>query len=311
MIGGKIFSILISILVLASSLFANTGSSSRLCPLPMIEAENVLMGWLVDSGFDVSRTPPEGDQVRLKGVKGGESWEVILKPHSPLTSLVLAHYTFNGQADSARLEALWAYMDRYVKGAPSEKGKEVDHEVPHKVLSQKQSVVCIKARLEKGEIQFSGFYIDQKGLILSTAHDLKGVQEIMVILHNGQEFPGNLVKIDPYRDLTLIDTNLKSNAFISLKGRSLLKHGERVYSIGCSMNHQRSAHSGVIDGPLRQVDGLPLWEVDMETLPGSSGSPVFDTQGNLVAVVKGRFRGTDSVGFLIPLGTLVEFLKDK
>jgi serine protease Do len=48
----------------------------------------------------------------------------------------------------------------------------------------------------------------------------------------------------------------------------------------------------------------------MEIYPGSSGSPVFDGEGNLVAVVKGRHRGTDSVGFLIPFETIVEFAKD-
>ena len=37
----------------------------------------------------------------------------------------------------------------------------------------------------------------------------------------------------------------------------------------------------------------------------------FDSQGNLAAVVKGRYRGTDSVGFLIPFETISEFLKEK
>jgi len=43
---------------------------------------------------------------------------------------------------------------------------------------------------------------------------------------------------------------------------------------------------------------------------GSSGSPVFDAQGNLVAIVKGRYRGTESVGFLIPLATIIESAKE-
>jgi serine protease Do len=307
-----IISIFISFLILASSLFANPESASKLCPLPMIETENVLTNWFIGSGFDVSRTSLEDGQIRLKGTKGEESWEVILKPHSPLTSLVLAHYTFNGQADSIRVERLWAYLERYAKDQHSEVGKEAGQEVPLKALSQSQSVVCIRARLENGEIQFSGFFIDPKGLILSTAHDLKSVQGITIIFQNSQELPGNVIKIDPHRDLTLMDVKSKSNAFISLAmGRNILKNGEKVYSEGCSADLQRTVHSGFIDGPLRRVDGLPLWQVDMETLPGTSGSPVFDTQGNLVAVVKGRFRGTDSVGFLIPLETLVEFLKEK
>jgi len=48
----------------------------------------------------------------------------------------------------------------------------------------------------------------------------------------------------------------------------------------------------------------------MKIYPGSSGSPVFDVQGNLVAIVKGRHRGTDSIGFLIPLETIIEFVRE-
>jgi len=49
----------------------------------------------------------------------------------------------------------------------------------------------------------------------------------------------------------------------------------------------------------------------METLPGCSGSPVFDGQGRFVSVVKGRYRGTETIGFLIPRATVLEFLKEK
>ena len=42
--------------------------------------------------------------------------------------------------------------------------------------------------------------------------------------------------------------------------------------------------------------------------PGSSGSPVFDNQGRLVGMVKGRYRGTTTVGFVTPLETIVAFL---
>jgi serine protease Do len=49
----------------------------------------------------------------------------------------------------------------------------------------------------------------------------------------------------------------------------------------------------------------------METPPGSSGSPVFDREGKMVAMIKGRYRGTHSTGFLIPLETVVKFLNEK
>jgi serine protease Do len=311
MIKVRASSILIILLFLMSpSLYADNEKFQRLCPLPIVEAEKILLDWLVDSGFDVSKTTPEGDQIYLLGRKGSENLEIILIPHSPLASHLKIKYTVNGQPQQGKLDELWAYLEVYFEGQRLEK-KEFENEVPPEVLSKSQSVVYIKAKVVQGEIQFSGFIIDKKGLIVSTAHDLNAVQEISVFLPNGQKFKGNLVKIDHHRDLILIAINVKFNSSISLKGRGLLKNGEKVYFIGYPFNHQRTVHSGIIDGPPRFVNHLPLWRVDMETLPGSSGSPVFDVEGNLVAIVKGRYRGTETVGFLIPLDTILEFLGEK
>ena len=311
MIKASAFSILVFFLLLASlPLYADNENSQKLCPLPMVEVEKILFDWLVDSGFNVSKTSPEGDQIFLLGLKGSERWEMILRPFSPLASYLRMKYTVNGQPQQGKLDELWAYLEGYTKDHHSER-KDFEQKIPPPVLSQNQSVVCIKAKVEQGEIQFSGFIVDKKGLIISTAHDLKAVQEISVILHNGQKLKGDLVKIDYHRDLILIDINFKLNSSISLKGGRFLKNGEKVYSIGYPFNLQRTVHSGMIDGPPRLVDHLPLWRVEMETLPGSSGSPVFDVQGNLVAIVKGRYRGTETVGFLIPLDTILEFLKEK
>lgn len=304
------FSWMLSISLIFSLLYAEEERLSRLTPFPMVETEKVLTDWLIHSGFEVSKTSKENDQILLLGLKGNEKWELILKPHSPLASSLKIKYTVNGSPHREKLEELWTYLERYSHGSSAERNT-FDQEIPSKVSSQRVSVVCIKARLEQGEIQFSGFLIDPRGLIISTAHDLKSPQEISVILHDGQRFKGEIMKIDPHRDLVLIHIPTHFYSFVLLKGKRFLKDGEKVFSIGYPNGHQGMIQSGTIDGPRWWVDQLPLWKVKMETLPGSSGSPVFDTQGNLVAMIKGRLRGSDNVGFLIPLDTLLEFLKEK
>lgn len=305
------FSLLIaSILLILSSLFAEEGGVSRLYPLPMIEVERVVMDWLIHSGFEVSKIPIEGDQILLLGKKESEKWELILKPHSPLASILQIKYTVSGGPHREKLQELWSHLERYSHGPPIEQ-ETLAQEIPSKVSSQSASVVCIKAKLDQGEIQFSGFVIDPQGFIISTAHDLKSPQEILVTLHDGQRFKGEIVKNDSHRDLVLIHIRSALHSFIPIKGKRFLKDGEKVYMIGYPNGHQGVIHSGLIDGPLRWVGPLPLWKVKMETLPGSSGSPVFDAKGNLVAMVKGRLRGSDTVGFLIPLETILEFLKEK
>lgn len=284
---------------------------TRLCPLPMVEAEGVLSHWLIDAGFEVFRHPLGIGQVQLSAFKGKEKWEILLKTHSPLASHISAKYTLHEQFDQTKVETLWAYLDDYVRGPFPTRGMAYQ-EVPALVLSQRESVVCVKAKAEGDLIQFSGFIIDREGSILSTAHDLKGVQIITVLLHSGEELQGHLVKMDPVRDLSLIQVPFHFNSSIRLgEGRDRIKIGEKIYLVGCRLNQQRGISSGIIDGPLRQMNHLPLWQMNMEILPGHSGSPVFNGAGDLVGVVKGRYRGTDYVGFMIPLDTLTEFLRER
>jgi serine protease Do len=306
------FGILALNLLLASpSSLAQQKGSSKLYPLPIVEAGRVLSRWLTESGFEVSRSSSEAGTVRLIGLKDDELWVIVLQTHSPLASSIQAQYALKGRSDPVKLEILWTFLENYSKGAYREE-RNADQGSPAWVVMKKEFVACIMAKRGNEPIQFSGFIIDPRGVILSTAHDLKGIDEIKVILNSGREYNGRPLKIDPFRDLTLIGIDLRFPSFISPeKGRSLLEVGERVYSIGCPQERRGIIHSGTVSRHLKQNDDLPLWQVEMETLPGSSGSPVFDLEGNLVGVIKGRYRGTDSVGFLIPLETVIDFLQEK
>jgi len=309
-------------------LSAQPSGLSKEYPFPLMELEEVISRWLRSNDFEIARTPRQESQVQIGAVKEGERWQIILKPRSPLASEVQAECVRQGQPDRAANKELWDHLSRYSQNPSAERD---DYGVPASVLAQSVSVVCIKAKREAKPIQFSGFFIDSEGLILATAHDLEGINEVRVILDNGQELKGSLRKVDHDRDLALITVETKTDgtktdgtktvetktvgakfdSFISLaKGRNLLGIGEKVYSIGCPVNLRGMVHAGFISGPPRRVNSLPMWQVDMEILPGSSGSPVFDAKGNVVAIVKGRYRGTDSVGFLIPLETVMKFLKE-
>jgi serine protease Do len=115
--------------------------------------------------------------------------------------------------------------------------------------------------------------------------------------------------MDIKRDLVLMKVDLDVSSFISLpEGRNILGMGEMLYSVGCPLSLRGTVNSGSINGPPRKTGDLFLWQVNMKIYPGSSGGPVFDANGKIAAIVKGRFKGTDSIGFLIPFETIVEFI---
>lgn len=233
-----------------------------------------------------------------------------MKPCSPLATEISPEYTEDNQPDIDKIRELWTYMENYSREL-DDRHEELARDLPSEVLSHQNYCVCIRADNDKGNIRFTGFIIDKEGLIISTAHDLRHVKNIKIILNNGHTLEGYLIALDPIRDLALIKTNKQFNASIPIPvSRDPLSTGEKIYSISCSPKQSSSIHYGFISGPQRRSNGFPLWQVSMKVFLGDSGSPVFDKQGNLAGIVKGRYRGTDLIGFLIPLETILEFLKE-
>ncbi len=305
------------------SAFAGPENRSKTYPLPVTELEELITDRLEGSGFEVTRNALEMGQVRLKGTKATQCRQIILTPHSALATNVYADYSVNSTSEDRYVKELWDFIAKYISGETTTvcsknesatvcaKNKNTQQIIPPAVLSKIESVVCIKAETNKGQIQLSGFAVNKEGLIICTAHNLKNLQKVSVFLYDGRKLSGNIVKTDHHRDLAFLHIDAKFDTFISLAdGRNLLGMGEWLYSVGCPIDLVGTVYPGMINGPPRHVGNLPLWQINMEIHPGSSGSPVFDVQGTLVAIVKGRYRGTDSIGFLIPLETIMAFAYD-
>lgn len=306
----------VAILIICFSFFLNSlilaevAENSRIYTLPRSEIEDIVNDWLSHAGFTVYVTNAQIGLVRINALKGNENWEIFLRQNSPLATEVQATYTSDNLTDHSQLQTLWNFLSGYHKGSAVDV-EASNSAIPTPVLARMESIVCITAAVNEDTVQFSGFIVDESGLILCTAHNLKGLKGISITLFDGATHKGRIVKIDYDRDLALIDVDLAFGSYVSLAdGVSLVGMGQKVYSVGCPENLGGTIYSGFINGPPRSVDNHFLWQVSMKVYPGSSGSPVFDPEGNLVAVVKARHRGTDSLGFLIPYETITAFVRD-
>ena len=297
-------------LLIGKPLRADKLDFSKTYPLPITEMQDVVSKWLMDSDFEILEVDQELSQVKLSAQSREKILEICLSQQSPLATLVTICEDHGGAKNQDLQNRLWNYISEYVN-SPEIKVSDTQGKIPDIILAQKESVVCIEAKVGGETYQASGFVVDDNGRIriISTAHDLKNLKEINIILYDGSEVAGRILKIDFHRDLCLIQIDKKLENFIPLSSpKNLLEIDEKLYSISCPINLKKTVSSGNFTAPKR-VDDLILWQVQMKIYPGSSGSPVFDENGNLSAIVTGRYRGTDSVGFLIPFKTLMEFLK--
>ncbi len=288
---------------------AGHNDTSRTYPIPRSEIADIIKDWFTQSGFTLTSSPEQSGPIHIRAQKGTETWELSLLQKSPLATDIKADYSYDNSHDPQHVQAMWNFIDGYYKGSSVDVAAS-NTAIPVPVLSHIESVVCIAAQVHGDTVQFSGFIVEPSGVILSTAHNLTGLKSLNVTLFDGQTIPGRIIRIDFERDLALIDVDMGFNAHVPLaEGVKLLGMGQKIYSVGCPENLGGTVYSGFINGPPRSVEGHPLWQVSMKVYPGSSGSPVFNEKGTLVAVVKARHKGTDSLGFLIPYETIQAFIR--
>jgi serine protease Do len=280
----------------------------KVLPIPLSESEGVLAPWLKEAGFTLSRTALPMGEVELVAHRGKADIHVLLQPRSPLATSIRLERERGGANGEKLKRDLWQHLDNYIRSLGSISGQQYE-KGSNKLPVQAESVVCIVVTNPLRKEQFTGFVIDKKGLIVATAHGLENAQDIVVMTSQGGEYKGSLIKADYARDLALLRIQTEMASFISLTAaKNNIRPDETLYAIGCSSQNKTIVHSGKIFDAPRRVNGIPLWQVNMEIQPGSSGSPVFNAAGELTAVVKGRFRGTDTIGFLIPFPVLSDFL---
>lgn len=302
--------LLVAISILVGPDYCTAQAEEKYIPLPIGEITEVLIKWWSDNGSQIQRTEPRPGFVRLHSTKGPDSCQVDLSPQSPLATRI--NVRFSGVNAEIRRREFWDHLSRYLDNPTTEVIKSPDRPIPTVVLSKIESVVCINAISNDNNAQFSGFIINNNGLILCTAHDLGNSQDLTVTLYDGQEVKAKLLFRDPDKDLSILQIALKTNAAIRLsEGRNLLGMGEAIFTVGCPVNLRGTVYSGIINSPPRKMNNQPLWQAQMEIHHGSSGSPVFDINGKIVAVVKGRYRGTTTTAFLIPMETITLFFKEK
>lgn len=105
-----------------------------------------------------------------------------------------------------------------------------------------------------------------------------------------------------------------TNLFSENKDEEKLKINQQLYMIGYNAglvlaNTQKGINVQMTSGKLTQLpDGQRLL-YSIPTLQGSSGSPVIDEYGNLVAVNFAKLSGTDNFNFGIPAEKIKEFMK--
>jgi S1-C subfamily serine protease len=148
----------------------------------------------------------------------------------------------------------------------------------------------------------SGAFIDDCGTILTAAHVLKDAVVIMVILGDGTIHPA----VDPYF-LPEVDAGFckfigpQPNAYLKIADEKV-HVGDTVRVIGSPLGLalSGSVSQGIVSCVMRMHDDTEYIQVDASAVPGNSGGPVINLNGDIIGVlVAGVAMGVE-INFVVP-----------
>lgn len=162
----------------------------------------------------------------------------------------------------------------------------------------------------------SGFFISDKGYILTNNHVVEGTKEVNIILSDGTEEKAALVGTDPYSDIAILKSEGNVPAVAKLGNSDLLKPGESVIAIGSPLgNFKNTVTVGVVSATGRSIETGQGYQVedliqtDAAINQGNSGGPLVNLAGEVIGInnmiVRGSGSGTvaEGLGFAIPVNT--------
>ncbi len=137
--------------------------------------------------------------------------------------------------------------------------------------------------------QGSGFFIREDGYILTNYHVVRNQDSFWITTHSGEEYPAQVVGIDPPTDLALLKVNEKKTfPVLKFADSNSIEIGHWAIAIGAPFSLSRTVTVGIVSNKKRSGVGMNLYEsyvqTDASINPGNSGGPLLNIRGEVIGV---------------------------
>jgi tol-pal system protein YbgF len=158
----------------------------------------------------------------------------------------------------------------------------------------------------------SGFIIDPNGIIVTNYHViskwLEADNTILFKMENGAFYPiEDLISFDVDNDIALVKVTGKELPTIKLAKDYKPKQGEGIVVIGSPLGLETTVSDGIISS-MRGKEGLI--QITAPISPGSSGSPVFNSKGEVIGIATLFVEGGQNLNFAIPVSYITTLIEE-
>jgi hypothetical protein len=159
----------------------------------------------------------------------------------------------------------------------------------------------------------SGFFIDDKGHLLTNEHVVRSAEKLKIRFANGKEAVAKVLATDARRDVALLSVDQATVHGLPIRG-STPKVSDKVFAMGSPLDVDlQSTLTGGIVGAFRTMDGYSFIQSDVNIRPGNSGGPLLDEAGNVIGIsdlarIDDQSGGQAGLNFFVPISDALKSL---
>jgi hypothetical protein len=166
------------------------------------------------------------------------------------------------------------------------------------------SVVLIETYNEKGQVMASGsgFIVNSSGAILTNFHVVEHTKRATVRLANDDAYDTvEVLDVDKRKDIALIKIKGVGLPAVKLGRSNVVEVGDKVFSLSNPLGLlQNTLSEGIVSG-IRQLDGYKCFQITAPISHGSSGSPIFNSRGEVIGLAVATIEEGQNLNLAVPI----------
>jgi S1-C subfamily serine protease len=154
--------------------------------------------------------------------------------------------------------------------------------------------------------QGTGFAINENEAV-TNRHVIEGAKNVIILTSNNKKYTVTHI-ISPDKNLDLARLYIASKALFPLKiARSDPSLGQSIIVIGNPLGLEQTVSNGIISAIRNDKLFGKVFQLTAPISKGSSGSPVFNMNSEVVGVVTYYISGGQNLNFSLPLTTILKY----
>ncbi len=154
----------------------------------------------------------------------------------------------------------------------------------------------------------SGVIVSKEGHVLTNAHVVAGMNEIVVQTTDGQLIPAQLVGADTQTDIAVLKIKAPKLDALPLGDSDQVHVGQMVFAVGNPFGLQETVTQGIISAKGRSFrdNGVEFLQTDAAVNQGNSGGPLLNLRGEVIGINSAIYSETGGwlgISFAIPSNT--------